>query len=125
MRNLKLLLVLLALPLVSPAQLGRGSWNTFGGDPQRTGWNKTETDLTLESVKHLKLEWSVKLPERVQGPQQPDRAVGSRKRGDAQGNQGPGSGGGRVQQGFCDGWRQRKNSLGEDNGRRRHAAAAG
>src|SRR5271170_3085812 len=57
-----LLPVLLALPMLAPAQFGRGSWTTFGGDPQRTGWNKTETDLTLESVKHLKLEWSVKLP---------------------------------------------------------------
>ena len=34
----------------------------FGGDPQRTGWNKTETDLTPESLKRLKLEWSLKLP---------------------------------------------------------------
>jgi outer membrane protein assembly factor BamB len=45
----------------APAQFGRGSWTTFGGDPQRTGWNKTETDLTPANVKHLKLEWSVKL----------------------------------------------------------------
>src|SRR5271170_8197758 len=56
-----LLPVLLALPMLAPAQFGRGSWTTFGGDPQRTGWNKTETDLTGDSVKHLKLEWSVKL----------------------------------------------------------------
>ena len=47
--------------MLLPAQYGRGSWTTFGGDPQRTGWNKTETDLTPESVKNLKLEWSVKL----------------------------------------------------------------
>ena len=53
--------VLFALPMLSPAQYGRGSWTTFGGDPQRAGWNKTETDLTPETVKHLKLEWSVKL----------------------------------------------------------------
>jgi outer membrane protein assembly factor BamB len=46
---------------LAPAQAGRGSWTTFGGDPQRTGWNKTETDLNAGSVKHLKLEWSVKL----------------------------------------------------------------
>src|ERR1700677_2811858 len=57
-----LLLLPLALPLASLAQSGRGSWTTFGGDPQRTGWNKGETDLTPEAVKHLKLEWSVKLP---------------------------------------------------------------
>jgi outer membrane protein assembly factor BamB len=54
--------ILFALPLLSQAQFGRGSWTTFGGDPQRSGWNKTETDLTLESVKRLKLEWSIQLP---------------------------------------------------------------
>jgi len=61
MRIANLLPVLLAFPMLSPAQYGRGSWTTFGGDPQRTGWNKTEPDLNPESVKHLKLEWSVKL----------------------------------------------------------------
>ena len=61
MRIARMLPVLLALPMFAPAQSGRGSWTTFGGDPQRTGWNKTEPDLTRESVKNLKLEWSVKL----------------------------------------------------------------
>ena len=53
-------LILLA-PLETPAQFGRGSWLTFGGDPQRSGWNKTETDLAPDNVKHMKLEWSAKL----------------------------------------------------------------
>jgi outer membrane protein assembly factor BamB len=48
------------LPVLLHAQ-GRGAWPTFGGDPQRSGWNKGETDLTLENVKNLKLEWSLKL----------------------------------------------------------------
>jgi outer membrane protein assembly factor BamB len=61
MRIATLLPALLALPMSLPAQPGRGSWNTFGGDPQRSGWNKTETDLTPENVKNLKLEWSIKL----------------------------------------------------------------
>jgi outer membrane protein assembly factor BamB len=61
MRFAILLPVLLALPMPSWAQPGPRGWTTFGGDPQRTGWNKSETDLTLDSVKHLKLEWSVKL----------------------------------------------------------------
>ncbi len=61
MRIAKLLPVLLLFPMLSPGQFGRGSWTTFGGDPQRTGWNKTEGDLTPENVKTLKLEWSVKL----------------------------------------------------------------
>ncbi len=45
----------------SQAQFVRPAWNTFNGDAQRTGWNRLETDLTLENVKNLKLEWSVKL----------------------------------------------------------------
>src|SRR4051794_41178465 len=39
----------------------RADWTTFGGDPQRTGWAKEETDLTTENIKKLKLEWSLKL----------------------------------------------------------------
>src|SRR6201996_1310422 len=61
MRIAIILLVLLALYAPSHAQFGRGSWTTFGGDPQRTGWNKTETDLNPVNVKKLKLEWNVKL----------------------------------------------------------------
>ncbi len=26
-------------------QYSRGVWSAFGGDPQRTGWNKTETEI--------------------------------------------------------------------------------
>jgi hypothetical protein len=37
-----LLVLLLAVP--GWAQFGRGSWTMFGGDPQRTGWNRTETN---------------------------------------------------------------------------------
>ena len=48
-------------PTLSPAQSGRATWITFGGDPQRTGWAKTETELTKENVKGLKVEWSLKL----------------------------------------------------------------
>ena len=62
MTFIKLFPVFVTLPLVLQAQFGRGSWTMFGGDPQRTGWNKTETDLTPESLKRLKLEWSLKLP---------------------------------------------------------------
>jgi outer membrane protein assembly factor BamB len=56
-----LLSALSVVPMLTHAQAGRGSWTTFGGDPQRSGWNKTETDLTPDTVKHLKLEWSVQL----------------------------------------------------------------
>jgi outer membrane protein assembly factor BamB len=43
------------------AQYSRGAWTTFGGDPQRTGWNKTETEITPQNAPKLKLEWSIKL----------------------------------------------------------------
>jgi outer membrane protein assembly factor BamB len=36
-------------------------WTMFSGDPQRTGAVKDETDLTKESVSHLKLLWKTKL----------------------------------------------------------------
>ncbi len=42
-------------------QYSRGVWSAFGGDPQRTGWNKTENEITRESAPKLKLEWSIRL----------------------------------------------------------------
>jgi len=61
MKSAILLAAICGFATLLPAQPGRGSWTTFGGDPQRTGWNKTETDLNLANVKQIKLEWSVKL----------------------------------------------------------------
>ena len=43
------------------AQYSRGVWTTFGGDPQPTGWNNLETEITPETAPKLKLEWSIKL----------------------------------------------------------------
>ena len=37
------------------------SRTTFGGDPQGTGWNRTENEPTPKNVKDLKLEWILKL----------------------------------------------------------------
>ena len=42
-------------------QYSRGAWTAFGGDAQRTGWNKIETEITPETAPKLKLEWSIKL----------------------------------------------------------------
>ncbi|MBM3776465.1 MAG: pyrrolo-quinoline quinone, partial [Acidobacteria bacterium] len=36
-------------------------WPTFGGDPQRTGWAKQETQLSKDTVKALALEWKLQL----------------------------------------------------------------
>jgi outer membrane protein assembly factor BamB len=55
------------LPLLSYGQAGRGGWTTFGGDLQRSGWNQSETDLTKDNVKNLKLEWSLKLDSQPKG----------------------------------------------------------
>ncbi len=38
-----------------------GQWPTFGFDPQRSGWAKTENTLSVGNVSKLKLEWSLKL----------------------------------------------------------------
>ncbi|MBZ5579980.1 MAG: PQQ-binding-like beta-propeller repeat protein [Acidobacteriia bacterium] len=51
----------LLAPLLAHPQGGRGAWNSFGGDPQRTGWNRTETALTSANIKDLKLEWTASL----------------------------------------------------------------
>jgi outer membrane protein assembly factor BamB len=68
------LLFLSLFPIAAQAQFGRGSWTTFGGDPQRTGWNRTENELSAANAKDLKLEWSVKLdtqPKELTGPTVP------------------------------------------------------
>lgn len=48
-------------PLACLAQYSRGQYVSFGADAQRTHWNKSETELTPDTVKNLKLEWSIKL----------------------------------------------------------------
>ena len=74
MRFAAFLSICILLPLLLKAQFGRASWTTFGADPQRTGWNKTEADLSPADVKNLKLEWSLKLdsaPKALTGPAAP------------------------------------------------------
>lgn len=56
-----LLTICSLLPLICSAQVRRAGWSTFGGDPQRTGWERGENDFTKENVKDLKVEWSIKL----------------------------------------------------------------
>src|SRR5690349_18644564 len=53
--------ICLLLSIHSYAQVRRAGWSTYGGDPQRTGWERGENDLTKENVKDLKVEWSIKL----------------------------------------------------------------
>ena len=37
----------------------KADWLTDGGDPQRTAWQRQETILTAETVKHMKLLWTL------------------------------------------------------------------
>src|SRR5947209_9278554 len=38
-----------------------GSWLTFGGDSQRSGWARDETVISRESVKQFQLLWKLKV----------------------------------------------------------------
>jgi hypothetical protein len=40
---------------------GGGTWSTAGGDPQLTGFQRTEPRLTRNTVKNMKLHWKLKL----------------------------------------------------------------
>jgi hypothetical protein len=40
---------------------GGGAWSTVGGDPQLTGWQKSEEQLTRDTVKDIKFLWKIKL----------------------------------------------------------------
>src|SRR5690242_5858887 len=64
MRPARFAILAAAALLVSSAtfaQYSRGAWTSFGGDAQRTGWNKIETEITPQTAAKLKLEWSVRL----------------------------------------------------------------
>jgi hypothetical protein len=51
---------LLVVAVVSSSVL-QADWPTFGGDPQRTGWNKSEDTISKENAKGIKLQWKIKL----------------------------------------------------------------
>lgn len=40
---------------------GGGSWSTAGGDPQLTGWQTSEHQLTRDDAKDIKFLWKIKL----------------------------------------------------------------
>jgi hypothetical protein len=58
MRRLGVSVLLLALAIIP---LRGADWLTHSGDPQRTGWQKDETKISKDSVKNLKLLYSIKL----------------------------------------------------------------
>src|SRR5580700_3227257 len=48
--------IVLSLPILF-LTLTAANWLSYGGDPQRTGWNPKETDITPENAKSLGLLW--------------------------------------------------------------------
>ncbi len=44
-----------------PASVIAGDWPTFGHDPQRSGWARSERTLTTENVANLELKWKTKV----------------------------------------------------------------
>src|SRR5688500_465457 len=48
------------------AQVGRSrEWLTWGGDAERTGWNRGETALSKQSVGRLALKWKTQIDKEV------------------------------------------------------------
>ncbi len=59
-------LLALALSCVVHAQVS-SNWTTFGGDPQRSGWERIETAISKDTVKDLQLLWKMKLEGQPKG----------------------------------------------------------
>jgi len=69
MRNcLSLTAILLSCACFGNAQMGRTTdWWSYGGDAQRTGWEKNDQKFTKEDVKNFKLLWKMKLENEQKG----------------------------------------------------------
>src|SRR5436309_3452781 len=52
---------------IATAQVAR-DWTTFAGDAQRTGWEKSDSSFTRDSVKDFQLLWKMKLENQPRGP---------------------------------------------------------
>ena len=40
-------------------------WLTWGGDPERSGWNRDETSLSRTTVRNLELKWKAQIDKQV------------------------------------------------------------
>lgn len=54
-------LAIIACGLITFAQSRGGSWPTYGGDAQRSGWEGADAIISTESVKDFQLLWKIKL----------------------------------------------------------------
>ncbi len=62
MRQMKRFICLTVAACFAGAGLLIGAdWLTYGGDPQRDGWAKNESTLSVDNAKHIKLEWEAHL----------------------------------------------------------------
>jgi outer membrane protein assembly factor BamB len=66
MRILPIVLAACVSALFADAQR-MADWATYGGDPQRSGWQKVESSITPQSVKNFKLLWTMKFENRQKG----------------------------------------------------------
>jgi len=66
-RYLLLVLALVGCGMITFAQSRGGSWPTFGGDAQRSGWEGADSRLSVSTVKNLQLLWRLKLETRATG----------------------------------------------------------
>ena len=57
--------ILLAVAIAQPRPQ---NWPTYGGDAQRSGWEKTDPRITKDTVKDLQLLWKMKLENQPKGP---------------------------------------------------------
>jgi hypothetical protein len=69
MRNyLSLTVILLGCASLGHAQMGRTTdWWSYGGDAQRSGWEKNDQKFTKEDVKDFRLLWQMKLDNQQKG----------------------------------------------------------
>ena len=68
--RIKCLVLLVALPLcgwIALAQSRGGSWPTFGGDAQRSGWEATDPNISRDTVKDMQLLWKLKFETQSRG----------------------------------------------------------
>ena len=70
-------LLALTLSCVAHAQVS-SNWTTFGGDPQRSGWERIDPAISKDKVKDLQLLWKMKLESQPKGsrPIMPPLIVG-------------------------------------------------
>src|SRR5438874_2608506 len=58
-----------ALTFVSNAQLGQTSdWWSYGGDAQRSGWEKSDQKFAKTDVPKFQLLWKMKIANKATGP---------------------------------------------------------